>query len=66
MFNWFKSSIGSSFHMVQDFNWFKESTDSELSEFNFLLFLPIKTKLASTANPELGTAQPQLVLFIIP
>ena len=32
-----------------------------LNLFNFLPFLPIETKLTSTAEPELGTAQPQFV-----
>ena len=27
--------------------------------------MPIKTKLASTAEPELGTAQPQIVFSVI-
>ena len=35
-----------------------------LNDYNFLLFLPITTMRASTAEPKLGTAQPQLVLQI--
>ena len=30
-----------------------------------LILLPIKTKLASKAEPELGTAQPQIVCLFI-
>ena len=36
-----------------------------LQLFNFLTFLPIKIKLASTAEPEPGTTQPQLVFTYI-
>ena len=53
---WF---FGSLFPMVQGFKLAKESTYSRVKCNQ----LPsIKTKLPSTAGPELGTAQPQLVL----
>ena len=64
-FNWFKASNSSMVQLVQWVQGLKGSRNQqiqELSEFNFLLFLPIKTKLASTAEPELGTAQSQLVI----
>ena len=43
---------------VGEFQWFKESTNSRVK---LIELSTIKIKLASTAEPELGTAQPQLV-----
>ena len=50
--------IGSNWLRVQGF---KESTNSRVKVMELST---IKTKLASTAVPELGTAQPQLVSFL--
>ena len=43
----------------------KKITDLRVKLNKFASILPIKSKLASTAKPELGTAQPQLVISFI-